>query len=301
MNKLLFTGASGFLGFNLIPLLQKEYDIKTLGLSDKDDFNVNMAADIPDFKNESFDVVLHAAGKAHSVPKTEEEKKVFFDVNYQGTVNLCKALEKSGVPKAIVFVSTVAVYGREYGDKIEETHPLIGDTPYALSKIQAEEYLIEWCSKHNVKLGIIRPSLIAGPNPPGNLGAMINGIKTGKYLSIGGGKAQKSVLMVEDIARFFPALVEKGGIYNVCDDTHPTFSQLEIIIAKQLNKKKPTSIPYGLANIMAKVGDLLGNKAPINSLKLKKITESLTFSNERAKRELNWQPLSVLDNFDIGQ
>lgn len=50
---------------------------------------------------------------------------------------------------------------------------------------------------------------------------------------------------------------------------------------------------------MALVGDLMGNKAPINSLKLKKITESLTFSNEKAKRELNWQPLNVLENFRI--
>ena len=50
---------------------------------------------------------------------------------------------------------------------------------------------------------------------------------------------------------------------------------------------------------MALVGDLIGKKAPINSLKLKKITESLTFSNEKAKRELNWQPLNVLENFKI--
>lgn len=301
MNKLLFTGASGFLGCNIIPLLQKEYEIKTLGLSEKDDFHVNMAVAVPDLRNEMFDVVFHAAGKAHSVPKTEEEKKVFFDVNYQGTINLCKALEKSHVPKALVFVSTVAVYGREFGENIDESHPLNGDTPYALSKIQAEEYLMEWCAINNVKLGIIRPSLIAGPNPPGNLGAMVNGIKAGRYLSIAGGKAHKSVLMVNDIARLISSLIEKGGVYNVCDDTHPTFSQLEIIIAKQLNKKKPVSIPFGVAKIMAKVGDLLGNKAPINSLKLKKITESLTFSNEKAKRELGWQPLNVLDNFEIGK
>lgn len=64
-------------------------------------------------------------------------------------------------------------------------------------------------------------------------------------------------------------------------------------------KKPPVSIPYWLAKSMALVGDLLGEKAPINSLKLKKITESLTFSNEKAKRELNWQPLNVLENFRI--
>lgn len=298
MNKLLFTGASGFLGVNLKPLLKESFDIKTLGLTDEDTYNVNIANNIPEF-NEPFEVILHAAGKAHIVPKTEKEKKLFFDINYQGTINLCKALETGGVPKAFIFISTVAVYGLETGENITEEYPLNGDTPYALSKIQAEQFLTEWCSKNNVVLSIIRPSLIAGPNPPGNLGAMIKGIKTGRYLSIAGGKARKSVLMVHDIARLLPALIEKGGVYNVCDDSQPTFRELEVLIAQQSGKKLSQSIPYWLAKPMALVGDLLGQKAPINSLKLSKITESLTFSNEKAKRELNWQPLNVLNNFKI--
>lgn len=298
MSKLLFTGASGFLGSNLKPLLRDSFEIKTLGLSSDDSYNVNIANVIPEF-NESFDVVLHAAGKAHVIPKTKEEEKSFFDINYQGTVNLCRGLEKSVIPKSFIFISTVAVYGLEVGENITEDFPLKGENPYALSKVQAEQFLSEWCNKHNVVLGIIRPSLIAGPNPPGNLGAMIKGITTGKYLSIAGGKARKSVLMVQDITRLLPALIEKGGVYNVCDDTHPTFSQLEALIAKQLNKKPPISIPYSVAKLIATVGDLLGDKAPINSIKLNKITKSLTFSNEKAKRELNWQPLNVLEYFKI--
>ena len=296
--KLLFTGASGFLGSNLKPLLKQKFEVKTLGLTDSDDYKVNIATTIPEL-DKSFDVILHAAGKAHVVPKTEEEKKLFFDINYHGTINLCKALEKYRLPKAFIFISTVAVYGLETGENITEEYPLNGETPYALSKIQAEQFLTEWCSKNNVVLSIIRPSLIAGPNPPGNLGAMIKGIKTGAYLSIAGGKARKSVLMVQDIARLLPALIEKGGVYNVCDDSHPTYRELEVLIAQQLGKKLPQSIPYWLAKSMALAGDLLGEKAPINSLKLSKITESLTFSNEKAKRELHWQPLNVLNNFKV--
>src|SRR5690606_14105483 len=297
--KLLFTGASGFLGHNIMPLLRESFDgVRTMGLTDQDDYNVNIATTVGDIA-EPFDVVLHAAGKAHVVPKTEEEKKSFFDVNYQGTVNLCKALE-GNPPKALIFISTVAVYGLDTGENISENHPLNGDTPYALSKIQAEQYLTDWCAQHGVTLGVIRPSLIAGPNAPGNLGAMVEGIKTGRYLSIAGGKARKSVLMVQDIARLLPALIEKGGVYNVCDDSQPSFRELEQLIAKQLGKKSPASIPYFIAKSMALVGDLLGSKAPINSLKLEKITESLTFSNEKAKEALNWQPLNVLENYKIG-
>ena len=296
--KLLFTGASGFLGRNIYQLLEKTYVIKTVGLTSQDDYKIDIARNIPVF-TEVFDVVLHAAGKAHSIPKTGEEKQLFFDVNLQGTKNLCTALENSGIPKAFIFISTVAVYGCDSGENITEEHPLNGTTPYALSKIKAEKYLEGWCAMHNVKLSILRPSLIAGPNPPGNLGAMIHGIKNGKYLSIAGGKARKSVLMVQDIANLLPMLIEKGGIYNVCDSYQPSFRELEMVIYKQLNKKLPLSIPYWFAKSMAIFGDCFGEKAPINSLKLRKITHSLTFSNEKAMRELGWKPMNVLKNFRI--
>ncbi|WP_276858848.1 NAD-dependent epimerase/dehydratase family protein [Bacteroides fluxus] len=296
--KLLFTGASGFLGNNVRPLLERMYDVTTVGLLPQDDYTVNMAREIPELR-ERYDIVLHAAGKAHSVPRTEEEKRVFFDVNLQGTKNLCAALERKGIPRAFIFISTVAVYGCDYGENITEEHPLDGVTPYAVSKRLAEEYLQKWCHEHNVILGIVRPSLIAGPNPPGNLGAMVHGIRSGRYLSIAGSRARKSVLMVQDIARLVPLLAEKGGIYNVCDSYQPTFRELEIIICRQLNRNLPVSIPYWIAKCMALIGDCLGEKAPINSLKLRKMTKSLTFSNEKAVRELGWRPTSVLKNFKI--
>ena len=296
--KLLFTGASGFLGNNVHSLLKEMYEVTTVGLLPQDNYTVNIAKGIPEL-SERYDVVFHAAGKAHSVPKTEAEKQVFFEVNLQGTKNLCAALERVGVPRTFIFVSTVAVYGCDYGENITEEHPLNGTTPYAVSKRLAEEYLQKWCREHNVILGVIRPALIAGPNPPGNLGAMIEGIRRGKYLSIAGSKARKSVLMVEDIATLVPLLAEKGGIYNVCDSYQPTFRELEMIVCNQLGKPLPMSIPSWMAKCMALLGDCLGQKAPINSLKLKKITKSLTFSNEKAVRELGWKPTSVLESFRI--
>lgn len=303
MEKLLFTGASGFLGYNTMPLLVKQYEmVHTMGLTDADDIKVNLAKEVPPI-NTHYDVVLHACGKAHVVPRTEAEKQAFFDVNYQGTINLCTALEKVGVPKSLVFISTVAVYGCESGELITEEHPLNGEIPYAKSKIMAEEYLTQWCEKNGVVLGILRPSLLAGKNAPGNLGAMVNGIKKGFYMNIstgmGGGKIKKSILMAEDIARLLPLVAEKGGIYNVCDTYHPTFNEISESVAKQLGKRKPLSIPYWMAVCMAKVGDLLGSKAPINSLKLKKITETLTFSNEKARKDLGWEPMDVLTNYTI--
>ena len=163
----------------------------------------------------------------------------------------------------------------------------------------AEEYLTKWCLDHQVRLGILRPSLLAGKKAPGNLGAMVKGIQKGFYLNIAGGKVRKSILMAEDIARLIPILEEKGGIYNVCDTRQPSFGEISDSIAKQLGKHKPISIPYWMAWCMGKVGDLLGSKSPINSYKVEKMTKSLTFSNKKARHELNWEPLDVLENYKI--
>ena len=168
------------------------------------------------------------------------------------------------------------------------------------SKIMAEKFLIEWCSKNNVILTILRPSLIAGKNPPGNLGAMIKGIDSGKYLSIAGGVSRKSVMMACDLANVIRLCEDKGGVYNICDDSYPSFHELEVLISNQLGKKRlPLNIPYWIASILAHMGNLLGKRAPINSLRLEKIVKSLTFSNEKIKKELGFVPTDVLSNFQI--
>lgn len=297
MEKLLYTGGTGFLGFNTKPILDQMYEVTTIGITDKDVIKANFAKEVPQLSCR-YDIVLHAAGKAHISPKSQEEIQSFYDINYQGTVNLCKALENVGVPKSFIFISTCGVYGIDNGNYVTEDYPLAGEEPYQKSKIMAEEFLTKWCEEHSVILGILRPSLMAGKNAPGNLGAMVNGIKTGKYLSINHGKARKSLLMAEDIAHLVPLVAEKGGVYNVCDDDQPSFGELEATIAKQLGKRKPISIPYWMAKCLALVGDVF-SFFPINSSRLEKIVNSDTISNEKAKRELGWKPMSVLENYKI--
>ena len=297
MEKLLYTGGTGFLGFNTKPILDQMYEVTTIGITDRDVIQTNFAKEVPQLSCR-YDIVLHAAGKAHINPKSQKEIQSFYDINYQGTVNLCKALENVGVPKSFIFISTCGVYGIDNGNYVTEDYPLAGEEPYQKSKIMAEEFLTKWCEEHSVILGILRPSLMAGKNAPGNLGAMVNGIKTGKYLSINHGKARKSLLMAEDIAYLVPLVAEKGGVYNVCDDDQPSFGELEELIATQLGKRKPFSIPYWMAKCLALVGDIF-SFFPINSSRLEKIVNSDTISNEKAKRELGWKPMSVLENYKI--
>jgi nucleoside-diphosphate-sugar epimerase len=296
MKTLLCTGTNGFVGRNLLPALAEAYAVSTLDRISAD-IVANLSTDIPKI-SDRFDIILHAAGKAHSIPKTEKDIQEFYAVNCLGTKNLCAALKESGFPDSFIFISTVAVYGCEYGELITENCPLNAETPYGKSKIQAEEFLLEWCDRKNIQLIIVRPSLFAGKSPPGNLGAMIKGIASGKYASIAGGQARKSIAMVDDMARLIPYCEGKSGIFNLCDGYNPTFRELEQVISRQLNKPLPINIPMWAAKCLAKGGDVF-NLSLINTEKLNKITKSLTFSNEKIKNELGFIPSDVLTNFSI--
>lgn len=296
--KILFTGASGFIGRSIINILSDNFKITKVGLGQSNDIDVDLSKTVINFK-EVYDVIIHAAGRAHIVPKTNDESINFYEINYLGTINLCKSLELSGVPKFFIFISTVAVYGNDYGNYIDENSPLLGNTPYAKSKIMAENYLQEWCKKNSVILTILRPALVAGKNPPGNLGSMIKSIEKNQYFRIGKGNAEKSILMVDDIANIIPLVMNQGGVYNLCSSEKVKLRDIENLICLQLNKNTPLSIPYWIIYPIALLGNLIGDKSPITTERLKKLTNNLTFSNSKAISELGWQPMSVLENFKI--
>ncbi|MDI6034443.1 NAD-dependent epimerase/dehydratase family protein [Flavobacterium sp. LB2P84] len=293
---ILLTGANGFLGKIIIKRLEKEYQILALSRN-CGDYQVCLDKQIPNF-NHVFELVVHAAGKAHSLPKTESERKEFHCVNVIGTGNLLKGLEKTGIPKQFVFISSVSVYGQESGSNINEEHPLEAKDPYGLSKIEAEVLVTEWCKQNNVVWTILRLPLLVGENPPGNLGAMIRAIEKGYYFNICGGKAKKSMVLAEDVAAFIPKVAMIGGIYNLIDGGHPDFYKLSAAISKQKNKKTPYNLPLFMAKIIGFIGDILGDKAPINSFKLKKITSDLTFDDTKARQIVGWKSQGVLEYFE---
>ena len=293
---ILLTGSSGFLGKEILNHIGQD-NIKTLSRHFSD-YKNDLQAGIPLFK-ERFNLVIHAAGKAHSFPKTEAEKQDYFNVNVKGTSNLLKNLENSGVPNSFIFISSVAVYGKESGILINENENLLAKDAYGQSKIQAEELITKWCAKNNAICTILRLPLIAGSNPPGNLGSMIKAIQKGYYFNIDGGKAKKSIVLAGDVARIIPKAAKIGGVFNLTDGYHPSFKELSSLIAEQLNKKPPGNIPGLLAKAVARIGDILGKRALINSVKLKKITSDLTFDDSKARELLGWNPTLVLEGFKI--
>ena len=291
--KYLLTGASGFLGKHILDVLTRT-EVNTLGRSEQNDIVCNLGESIPELPQ--VDVVIHCAGKAHMIPKTPEEIEDFFKVNTQGTKNLLLALEHlREKPKQLIFISSVSVYGLDSGEFIKESFPLAGKSPYAESKILAEEAVLTWAEKNNVPAVILRLPLLIGNNPPGNLGKMIRGIKSKKYASINNGRARKSMVLAHDVATLIQNLTFQKGIYNLTDRYHPSFNELEQKISEMFNTKIYLKLPLSLVKILAKLGDRV-SIFPINSALINKMTLDLTFDDSKAVRELNWSPNKVLDS-----
>ena len=304
MNRLLLTGGSGFLGSKIAETLKDQYEITLLQRSDPGAeqrmfsfIQCDLAEqEIPAEKRNKWDLVVHAAGRAHIFGK-EEPDELFHKVNGSGTRNLLNSIRHQP-PKQFVYISSVAVYGAEEGEEIDESHPLRAADPYGLSKIQAEKEVLKWSEETGAPAVILRPALIAGPNPPGNLGRMMEAIQNGKYLRIGRGEAKKSIVLANDIAELISGLSGTSGIYNLSNGNSSTFCELENAIAGRFNKKI-RSIPKPAALIIAGFGSAVNSiqnrfRFPLDLAAYRKITKSLTFSSEKAKKELGWSPNEVL-------
>jgi nucleoside-diphosphate-sugar epimerase len=293
--KVLLTGGSGFLGSAISRhLVALGHQVDTLGRTKTNTILCDLSEEVPVLTD--YDMVVHAAGKAHSIPGNKLEEEEFYKGNVTATANLLAALG-SHPPKRLVFISSVAVYGADTGEGISEEMPLNGKTPYSKSKIQAEELIRNWAEKKEIPAVILRPPLITGHNPPGNLQAMYRAMKRGYYFRIGQGSARKSMVAADDIAALIPMFGEGSGAYNLTDGIHPSLFETEEKIAAMLGKKV-WSIPLMVLKLGARIGDLLPG-FPLTTLRLSKLQSSLTFDDSKARRELGWKPGKALDKLSF--
>jgi nucleoside-diphosphate-sugar epimerase len=286
--KTALTGAGGFLGGYIRQALGA--DVTTLGRRATSTIQWDFKAPVPQLP--AFKRVVHVAGKAHSIPKNKAQADEFFDVNLTATQNLLAALSATP-PSQFVFISTVAVYGRETGVALKEDEPLNGVTPYALSKIEAEQAIQAWGEQHACKVLILRLPLITGEHPPGNLNAMANAIKRGYYLRIGSGSARKSMVGAPDVASLIARSTDSAGVYNLTDGVHPSISEVDVCIAKQLNKRIKI-VPEAWLNVPARLGDFIPG-FPLTTSRLQKLNSTLTFDDRKARLELGWNPQPALN------
>ena len=298
MLNLLLTGHSGFLGRILLAELQNHFNVHTLGRSADADICADLSVAPPTLPR-TYDWVVHNAGKAHVIPRTEAEGEAFFRVNTQGTQNLLEALDRAPAPpRMLVYISSTSVYGLEEGENISEEAHLMGHTPYARSKIEAERAVLDWANQRGVQAVVLRPPLIVGPHAPGSLAAMRRAIQRGYYVRIRDNQARKSAVLGTDIARLIPTLEGKAGVYNLTDGKHPYFHAFEDAISAEVGRPIRLSVPIGLLRAAARAGDALlrtGIPFPLHTDRLRKMTATLTFSDEKARRELGWQPKAIFE------
>jgi nucleoside-diphosphate-sugar epimerase len=290
---ILLTGSNGFLGKTFHNFLIKDNYVFTLNRNNSD-YNYDLSLQVPNFK-QYFDIVIHAAGKAHLVPRNSAEGNLFEKNNINGTINLLKGFDKDRLPKKFIFISSVSVYGRNSGLNITEECSLNATDYYGLSKVKCEHIIKDWCTKNNILLTILRLPLVVNHNPPGNLSNLINAINKGYYFNIGNGDARKSMVLADDIAKYLLVSSNYGGVYNLTDRKHPSFKEISYKIANELNKKIIINLPYSIAYIMALFLSLFGNFSPFNLNVFYKMTRDLTFSDDLAKETFKWDPISVLE------
>ena len=304
MNVLL-TGASGFLGSRIYAELAQSHTITTLGRTTvaARHITADLTKRLPSLAHASFDYVVHAAGKAHSVPRTAAERADYECVNVEGTARLLIALERMRVrPKAFVHISTVLVYGRSEGQLLDETTPPGATDVYGLSKVRAEAAVREWGGRTGICTTILRLPMVVSESPGGNVATLMNAIRRGYYVRIGDGLARRSMVRADDVAALIERAAGIGGTFNLTDGCHPGVGELEDAIARYVGRNQPIrSVPLALGRIVAVVGDginaLVGRRFPLDTVALQKLTRSLTFSDELARTQLNWNPRPVLDLF----
>ena len=290
MSNILLTGHSGFLGSHIKTFLRgKDYNLINLGRSKDSDIICDLGNET--FQSKDIDYVIHVAGKAHSIPENQAQIDEFYKVNYEGTKNLIHSIGNLKI-KTFIFISTVAVYGKETGELIDEISPLLGDTPYSLSKIKAEQALLDFSKAKDVKLVILRLPLITGEGAVGNLNSIIKAIKKGYYFRIGKGDAKRSIIAAVDVAEVMPELFEIEGTYNYTDCIHPKISEIDTVISMKYNKKVQI-LPFFLMKLISNLGEILPF-FPFNKIRFKKLTKTLTFSNEKILNQINYKPLKGL-------
>ena len=289
---ILLTGGNGFLGKHIATALQGE-DLCILGRK-SGEVVCDLAKEVPQLP--ACSLVIHAAGKAHCLAKTDEEREAFYETNVLGTEHLLQGLEKgTTLPEAFVFISSVAVYGLAQGMDIDEQAPLLAIDAYGKSKAEAEALLQKWCTENNVRLTILRLPLVVGANAPGNLAAMSKAITQNLFFNIAGGSARRSMVLATDVASAILPFSKIGGIYNLTDGEDPSYQQLSQALAENLKARKPGNLPYSVARALSLLGTRF-KRFPLSKDKLLKLTSTLTFSTAKAKATGLWTPKSVLKN-----
>ena len=293
--KILITGIHGFVGSNLVNYLKKDSTICGLDIVSPQKEGVVKTYSWQDLDSDAIpevDAIIHLAGKAHDT-KNQAEAKIYFDVNTELTKKIYDYFLKKNISKFIFFSSVKAAADSVVGDVLTEDITPSPKGPYGESKIAAEKYILS--KPTDKKVYILRPCMIHGPGNKGNLNLQYSVVSKGIPWPLGAFDNHRNFTSVENLCYVINGLLTKdvnSGIYHMCDDESVSTNELIQIICDALGLKSHIwKINNGFISACASFGTVL--HLPLNSERLRKLTENYLVSNAKIKAALGIDKMPV--------
>lgn len=257
--RILVTGADGFIGSHLAEALVDQGEevrafvrynaFNSWGWLDTVDEDVQDAIDIflgdvrdPNGVREAMrgiDVVYHLAALI-SIPYSYHSPDTYVDTNVTGTLNILQAAQDLGTEK-IMHTSTSEVYGSAQFVPITEAHPLQGQSPYAASKIGADQMALSFYQSFDTPVAVIRPFNTYGPRQSTRavIPTIITQIASGRRtLELGNLHPTRDFSYVKDTVRGFMAVADSdeanGEVINVGSGFEISIGDLVDLIAEAM-------------------------------------------------------------------
>lgn len=297
MSKILVTGATGFVGRNLVPaLLLSGHDVCCV-VSQKVDWLQAEQIVINKLELQSnwmeilqgIEVVIHLAARVHimkeKVAPDASTLNEYCKVNSIATKNLAEQAAQCRV-KRFVFLSSIKVNG-EFTSEEPFTEESLAqpDDPYALSKLYAEQYLQTISKQTGMEVVILRPPLVFGPGVKANFLKMLQLVNKGWPLPFGKVNNKRHFVYIENlVSAICTVAVEPNAanqIYLVADDDSWSLSQLLGFMAHEMNVKQKLFAVPGITFLFRLLGLSQMNRRLFGSLEV---------SNKKLKSHLGWCP-----------
>ena len=257
--KIFVTGADGFIGSHLVErLIKLGHKVKAFtfynfrgsngwldGIEKKllKDLNI-ISGDIRDYnflekQTKGFDVIYHLAALI-AIPYSYYSPQSYIDTNITGTYNILKSSQKNNISK-IIITSTSEVYGTAQTVPIKENHPLNAQSPYAATKIAADQLALSFYRSFDLPVTILRPFNTYGPRQSAR--AVIPTIISqlvikNKFLRMGNLKPTRDFTYVEDTVEAFILALKKnisGEIINIGNKFEISIEDILDIFKKDFN------------------------------------------------------------------
>lgn len=308
---ILITGIHGFVGSNLVVALKEHHILYGLDIVAPEKEGVVKTFAWEDIESTSFpmqrlpqfDAIIHLAGKAHDT-KNRSVAQAYFDINTGLTRKIFDFFLESTARKFIFFSSVKAAADSVVGDVLREDVIPTPIGPYGESKIAAENYILDKLKNKNEKLKlhddrkqvyIFRPCMIHGPGNKGNLNLLYNVVKKGIPWPLGDFENKRSFTSIDNLCYVVEGLLTKNvasGIYHMGDDEALSTNELIALMCEAMGKephiwKMNRKMMEGCAGL----GTLL--HLPLNTERLRKLTENYVVSNEKIKAALGIEQMPV--------